>query len=67
MILVLYQHHIRLAALFCDSRTKPIWNKNLEEPLLEIDVKGEERDHIKAYHLQREREIITFIEGERDH
>ena len=48
MNLVLYQHHIQLAALFFDSRTKPIHDKNLEEPFLEIDVKGEERDHIKA-------------------
>ena len=46
MILVLYQHHIRLAALFYDSRTKPICNKNPEEPFLEIDVKtGGERSH----------------------
>ena len=63
MILVLYQHHIRHAALLCDSRTKPIYNKNPEEPFLEIDVKGGERDHIKAYHF---RESITFSGGERD-
>ena len=48
MILVLYQHHIQLAALFCDSTTKPIRDTNPEEPFLEIDVKGGERDHIKA-------------------
>ena len=48
MFLIFYQHYIRLAALLCDSRTKPICNKNPEEPFLEIDVKGEERDHIKA-------------------
>ena len=37
---------------------------------MEIDVKGGERDHIKAYHLershQRERESITSSGGERD-
>ena len=39
------------------------------KPFLEIDVKGGERDHIKAYHLereitsQREREIL---QGERE-
>jgi hypothetical protein len=39
------------------------------KPLLEIDVKGGERDHIKAYHLEREitshrgREIL---QGERE-
>ena len=48
MILVLFQHHIQLATLFCDSRTKPIRDKNPEEPFLEIDVKGGEGDHIKA-------------------
>ena len=39
------------------------------KPFLEIDVKGGERDHIKAYHLVRERshqrESITFSGGER--
>ena len=44
MNLVLYKHHIYINALCCDSRIKPF---------LEIDVKGGERDHIKAY---RERE-----------
>ena len=33
---------------------------------MEIDVKGAERDHIKAYHFQREREGITSTGGERD-
>ena len=68
MILVLYQHHIRLVALLCDSRTKPICNKNPEEPFLEIDVKGGERDHIKAYHLEIDHisEYITSSGGERD-
>ena len=33
---------------------------------MEIDVKGGERDHIKAYHFQRERENITSTGGERD-
>ena len=41
-------HHIRLVVWFCDSRTKPICNKNPEEPFLEIDVKGGERDLIEA-------------------
>ena len=45
MILVLYQHHIWLAALFCDSRTKPILTHTTEDPFLEIDVKGGERSH----------------------
>ena len=27
---------------------------NSKRPFLEIDVKGGERDHIKAYHLERE-------------
>jgi hypothetical protein len=48
MILVLYQHHLLYAALLCVSRTKPILTLTLEDPFLEIDVKGGERDHIKA-------------------
>ena len=38
------------------------------KPFLEIDVKGGERDHIKAYHLKRshQRESITSSGGERD-
>ena len=39
MNLVLYKHHIFINTLCCDSRIKPF---------LEIDVKGGERDHIKA-------------------
>ena len=53
MNLVLYKHHIFIIALCCDSRTKPIHDK-FQKPFLEIDVKGGERDHIKAYHLERD-------------
>ena len=53
MNLVLYKHHIFINALCCDSRIKPIHDK-FQKPFLEIDVKGGERDHIKAYHLERE-------------
>ena len=63
MNLVLDQHPIQLAALFCDSRTKPICNKNPEEPFLEIYVKGGERDHIKG----RERPQMLGIQEERSH
>ena len=71
MNLVLYKHHIFINALCCDSRIKPIHDK-FQKPFLEIDVKGGERDHIKAYHLERshqrerERESITSSGGERD-
>ena len=34
------------------------------KPFLEIDVKGGERDHIKAYHLERER--VSPSQEERD-
>ena len=57
MNLVLYKHPTYIYALCYDSRIKPF---------LEIDVKGGERDHIKAYHFQRERESITPTGGERD-
>ena len=53
MNLVLYKHHIFTNALCCDSRIKPIHDK-FQKPFLEIDVKGGERDHIKAYHLERD-------------
>ena len=58
VILVLYQHHIRLATLHCDSRTEPIFNNNPEEPFLEIDVKGGEREitsKLKLNHFYRGR------------
>ena len=77
MNLVLYKHHIFIIALCSDSRIKPIHDKFQRErerdyifikPFLEIDVKGGERDHIKAYHLERDhiREYITSSGGERD-
>ena len=52
MNFVLYKHHIFTNALCCDSRIKPIHDK-FQKPFLEIDVKGGDRDHIKAYHLER--------------
>ena len=59
MNLVLYKHHIYINGLYYVSRIKPF---------LEIDVKGGERDHIKAYHLERshQRESITSSGGEKD-
>ena len=65
MNLVLYKHHIFISALYCDSRIEPIHDK-FQKPFLEIDVKGGERDHIKAYHFQRERERVSLPQGERD-
>ena len=54
------------------SRQIPEWERYIFiKPFLEINVKGGERDHIKAYHLereitsQREREI-SFRGRERD-
>ena len=52
MNLVLYKHHIFINALCCDSRIKPIHDK-FQKPFLEIDVKGGERDHIKACRRER--------------
>ena len=59
MNLVLYKHHIFINALCCDSRIKPF---------LEIDVKGGERDHIKAYHLERshQRGRVSPPQGEKE-
>ena len=57
MNLVLYKHHIFIIALCCDSRIKPF---------LEIDVKGGERDHIKAYHLERSYQSLSLPKG-REH
>ena len=45
MILVLYQHHFSLAALFSASRTKPICDKNPEDPSWKLMSKGRERSH----------------------
>ena len=57
--LILYKHHIFINAFSCDSRI---------EPFLEIDVKGGERDHIKAYHLEisHQRERVSPPQGEKE-
>ena len=56
MILVLYQNHTLCVALLCGSRTKPILTHNPEDPFLEIDVKGGEREITsKPNHFKRGR------------
>ena len=68
MNLVLYKHHIFIHALCCDSRIKPIHDK-FQKPFLEIYVKGGERDHIKAYHLERDHireRVYHLLKGEID-
>ena len=55
MNLVLYNHHIFIHC-FVLSLKDQTYTTDSRKPFLEIDVKGGERDHIKAYH-----------QGERDH
>ena len=67
MNLVLYKHHIFIIALFCVSRTKPIW-QTPEDPSWKLMSKGE-RKNIKAYHLEIEREhqnLSPFFLRERE-
>ena len=76
MNLVLHKHHNFIIALCCDSRIRPIHDKFQRgreiyyifiKPFLEIDVKGGERDHIKAYHLEREYHLLRgreILQGE---
>ena len=44
--------------------SKP-FTTNSRRPFLEIDVKGGERDHIKAYHLERSHPSSSLPKGER--
>ena len=55
------------SALCWISRTKPI-RRIPGKTFLEIDVKGGERDHIKAYHLERshQRERVSPPQGEKE-
>ena len=55
MNLVLYKHHSFIHC-FVLSLKDQTYTTDSRKPFLEIDVKGGERDHIKAYH-----------QGERDH
>ena len=61
MNLVLYQHHIFLAALICDSRTKPIVTTNPKGPSWNLMSKGEIEITSKIYHIYRERSHQNFI------
>ena len=67
MNLFLYKHHSFIHC-FVLSLKDQTYTTDSRKPFLEIDVKGGERDHIKAYHLERDhiREYITSSGGERD-
>ena len=56
-----------LAALICDSRTKPICDNKSIRPFLEIDVKGEERDHIKTLSIERDHIKLYHISRGREY
>ena len=53
MNLVLYKHHSFIHC-FVLSLKDQTYTTDSRKPFLEIDVKGGERDHIKAYHLERD-------------
>ena len=67
MNLVLYKHHSFIHC-FVLSLKDQTYTTDSRKPFLEIDVKGGERDHIKAYHLERDhiRKYITSSGGGRD-
>ena len=56
MILVLYQHHIRHAALLCDSRTNPFVSHVQKSPSWKLMSKGEREITSKLNHIYRGRE-----------
>ena len=56
MNLVLDQHPTQLAALFCDSRTKPIMTKIQKNPSWKLMSKGEREITSKLNHIYRGRE-----------
>ena len=62
MNLVLDQHPIQLAALLCDSRTKPIMTKIQKNPSWKLMSKGEREITSKLNHIYRGRE---YSRGER--
>src|SRR3954466_13507267 len=51
MNLILYKHHSFIHCLMLNLKDQT-FSTDSRRPFLEIDVKGGERDHIKAYHLQ---------------
>ena len=67
MNLVIHKHHSFIHC-FVLSLKDQTYTTDSRKPFLEIDVKGGERDHIKAYHLERshQRESIISSGGERD-
>src|SRR3954469_3052423 len=56
MILVLYQHHIRLAALLSDSRTNPFVSHDQKSPSWKLMSKGEREITSKLSNRGRKRE-----------
>ena len=67
MNLVLFKHHSFIHC-FVLSLKDQTYTTDSRKPFLEIDVKGGERDHIKAYHLKRDhiRERDLQIKGEKE-
>ena len=58
MNLVLDQHHIRLAALLCDSRTNPFVTKIQKNPSWKLMSKGEREITSKLNHFHKGRECL---------
>lgn len=54
-----------LSMLCAVNRGSNPYTTNSRRPFLEIDVKGGERDHIKAYHLERSHQSLSLPKGER--
>ena len=65
---ILSSTSITFLPLLCTVSQGPNPFDRFKKPFLEIDVKGGERDHIKAYHLKRsqQREKVSPPQGEKE-
>src|SRR3954471_13460143 len=54
MNLILYKHHSFIHCFVLNLKDQT-YSIDSRKTFLEIDVKGGDRDHIKAYHLQKEK------------
>jgi len=64
MNLVLYKHH-NFILCFVLSLKDQTYTTDSRKPFLEIDVKGGERDHIKACRRKRSHQSTSKLKGER--
>ena len=67
MNLVLYKHHSFIPCFVLNLKDQTYSTHTLEDPFLEIDVKGEERSHQSLITSKGERPQMLGIQEERSH